>query len=60
MLPDVQDLQSTSCTKPLMGMRLVLCWVEGVAEAFEVCVDVMPGGEVGGDGWVEGEIGDGS
>ena len=41
-------------------MGSVLCWVEGVAVAFEVCVDVKPGGEVGGDGWVEGEIGDGS
>ena len=41
-------------------MGLVLCWVEGVAVAFEVCVDVKPGGEVGGDGRVEGEMGDGS
>ena len=42
-----------------MGMRLVLCWVESVAVAFEICVD-KPGGEMRGDNWVEGEMGDGS
>ena len=41
-------------------MSLVLCWVEAVAVAFEVSVNVKPGGEVGRDGWVEEEMGDGS
>jgi hypothetical protein len=43
-----------------MGTRLVFCWVEGVVLAFEVCVDAKPGGEVGGDVWVDGDMGDGS
>ena len=37
-----------------MGMRLVLCWVEGVAVSFEVCVNAKSRGEVGGDSCVEG------
>ena len=49
------DLHSTSFTKPSMGMRFVLGWVEGVASASVVCTATKLGGETGGDDWVEGE-----
>ena len=47
MLLDVCDLHSTLHAKPLMGVRLVLGWVEGVALASEACADMKLGGEMG-------------
>ena len=52
---DVYDLCGMSFIKPLMGMRFVLGWVEGVALASVVYTATKLGGETGGDDWVEGE-----
>ena len=43
--------QQRWCTKPLT-VGITYCWVELVSK---VCVMVKPGGEVGGDGWVDSE-----
>lgn len=59
MPPDIQDLQRTLCTKPLMGMRL-LCWVEGTlaSDHQNACSDRKTAGDMEGEGWVEGKMGD--